>query len=261
MIFRWIYLVFVYISSGYGDSTVLFLWWVPIATWDRASSRQSRPEIPLAGTTGRHVPRRPGEAGGHMDIVTHGARGASPSPPSASHPTAPAYVPRLSHPLHPNANEPPARYARSLYLLFCFSCRECPAALHCTQITDVGAGLAGEAAGDGGVRRGRGDGRGRVPRGDDLFLLGRLGAAALWRRLRQHLSLVRRRRRRRQRGRRSLLCAGGLNYDPLSYAQNFDDGCLCLEEREPDFSARFAPARHAAGSPWPTAAARDVAAA
>ncbi|AQK45714.1 uncharacterized protein [Zea mays] len=85
---------------------------------------------------------------------------------------------------------------------------------------------------------------------------GRLGAAALWHRLRQHLSLVR--RRRRQRG-RSLLGAGGLNYDPLSYAQNFDDGCLCLEEREPDFSARFAPARHAAGSPRPTAAARDVA--
>jgi hypothetical protein len=27
-----------------------------------------------------------------MDIVTHGARSASPSPPSASHPTAPAYV-------------------------------------------------------------------------------------------------------------------------------------------------------------------------
>lgn len=84
---------------------------------------------------------------------------------------------------------------------------------------------------------------------------GRFGAAALWRRLRQHLSLVRRRRRRG----RSLLGAGGLNYDPLSYAQNFDDSCL--EEREPDFSARFAPARHAAGSPLSAAAARDVAAA
>lgn len=74
---------------------------------------------------------------------------------------------------------------------------------------------------------------------------GRFGAAALWRRLRHHLSVARRRRRRG----RSLLGAGGLNYDPLSYAQNFDDGCL--EEREPDFSARFAPARHAAGSPRP----------
>ena len=86
---------------------------------------------------------------------------------------------------------------------------------------------------------------------------GRFGAAALWRRLRQRLSLVRLRRRRG----RSLLGAGGLNYDPLSYAQNFDDGCLQLEEREPDFSARFAPARHAAGSSPPTAAARGVAAA
>ena len=87
---------------------------------------------------------------------------------------------------------------------------------------------------------------------------GRFGAAALWRRLRQRLSLVRRMRRR---GRSSLLGAGGLNYDPLSYAKNFDDGCLELEEHEPDFSARFAPARHAAGSPRPTAAARDVVAA
>jgi hypothetical protein len=84
---------------------------------------------------------------------------------------------------------------------------------------------------------------------------GRFGAAALWRRLRQRLSLVRRMRRRG----RSLLGAGGLNYDPLSYAQNFDDGCLELDEREPDFSARFAPARHAAGSRPPTAAARNVA--
>ncbi|KAG2573925.1 uncharacterized protein LOC120641408 [Panicum virgatum] len=88
---------------------------------------------------------------------------------------------------------------------------------------------------------------------------GRFGVAALWRRLRQHLSLAR--RRRRLGGRSSILGAGGLNYDPLSYAQNFDDGCL--EEREPDFSARFAPARHAAaGSPRPAVAAdRDVAAA
>ena len=86
---------------------------------------------------------------------------------------------------------------------------------------------------------------------------GSFGAAALWLRLRQRLSLVRLRRRRG----RSLLGAGGLNYDPLSYAQNFDDGCLELEEHEPDFSARFAPARYAAGSSPPTAAARGVAAA
>ncbi|PUZ48405.1 hypothetical protein GQ55_7G242500 [Panicum hallii var. hallii] len=86
---------------------------------------------------------------------------------------------------------------------------------------------------------------------------GRFGVAALWRRLRHHLSLARRRRRL---GRSSILGAGSLNYDPLSYAQNFDDGCL--EEREPDFSARFAPARHAAGSPRLTVGAdRDVAAA
>ncbi|OEL13287.1 hypothetical protein BAE44_0025695 [Dichanthelium oligosanthes] len=85
---------------------------------------------------------------------------------------------------------------------------------------------------------------------------GRFGVLALWRRLRQHLSVARRRRRL---GRSSILGSGGLNYDPLSYAQNFDDGCL--EEREPDFSARFAPARPA-GSPRPTVgAARDVAAA
>ncbi|KAJ1272248.1 hypothetical protein BS78_06G187700 [Paspalum vaginatum] len=88
-----------------------------------------------------------------------------------------------------------------------------------------------------------------TPRGAMASCWGRFGAAALWRRLRQHLSLARRRRRRG----RSLLGAGGLNYDPLSYAQNFDDGCL--EEREPDFSARFAPARHAAGSPRPPVAA------
>uniref|UniRef100_A0A0E0KTS9 Uncharacterized protein n=1 Tax=Oryza punctata TaxID=4537 RepID=A0A0E0KTS9_ORYPU len=71
---------------------------------------------------------------------------------------------------------------------------------------------------------------------------GRLGLAALWHRLRQ-LSVAR--RRRRHGGGRSILGTGGLNYDPLSYAQNFDDGSL-----EPDFTvtARFAPPR-SAGSP------------
>lgn len=67
---------------------------------------------------------------------------------------------------------------------------------------------------------------------------GRFGLAALWHRIRQ-LSLARRRRRHG----RSILGAGGLNYDPLSYAQNFDGGGL--EPREPDFTARFAPARNA----------------
>uniref|UniRef100_A0A0E0DGZ4 Uncharacterized protein n=1 Tax=Oryza meridionalis TaxID=40149 RepID=A0A0E0DGZ4_9ORYZ len=73
---------------------------------------------------------------------------------------------------------------------------------------------------------------------------GRLGLAALWHRL-QQLSVARRRRRHGGGGGRSILGAGGLNYDPLSYAQNFDDGCL-----EPDFTvtARFAPPR-SAGSP------------
>uniref|UniRef100_A0A0A9GAW8 Uncharacterized protein n=1 Tax=Arundo donax TaxID=35708 RepID=A0A0A9GAW8_ARUDO len=80
---------------------------------------------------------------------------------------------------------------------------------------------------------------------------GRFGVAALWRRLRQ-ISLARRGRRHG----RSILGAGGLNYDPLSYAQNFDDGGL-----EPDFTARFAPPRHAADSPRPAGAAPDVAAA
>ncbi|KAG8065702.1 hypothetical protein GUJ93_ZPchr0004g39438 [Zizania palustris] len=68
---------------------------------------------------------------------------------------------------------------------------------------------------------------------------GRLGLAALWRGLRQ-LGLARRRRRHG----RSILGAGGLNYDPLSYAQNFDNGSL----EPPDFTARFAPPR-SAGSP------------
>ncbi|RCV34904.1 hypothetical protein SETIT_7G195800v2 [Setaria italica] len=99
---------------------------------------------------------------------------------------------------------------------------------------------------------------GHRARGAMASCWGRFGVAALWRRLRQHISVARRRRRLG----RSILGAGGLNYDPLSYAQNFDDGCL--EEREPDFSARFAPPRHAAaaGLPRPTVGAgRDVAAA
>ena len=86
------------------------------------------------------------------------------------------------------------------------------------------------------------DGEGGVygrPRRAMASCWGRFGVAALWHRLRQ-LSVA----RRRTRHGRSILGAGGLNYDPLSYAQNFDDGSV--EQREPDFTARFAPARNAA---------------
>ncbi|CAN6279469.1 unnamed protein product [Urochloa humidicola] len=66
----------------------------------------------------------------------------------------------------------------------------------------------------------------------------RFGLAALWRRLRR-MSWTRRRYRTYVLG----AGAGGLNYDPLSYAQNFDDGKVC--ECEPGFLARYAAARRA----------------
>ncbi|KAL5213558.1 hypothetical protein ABZP36_024405 [Zizania latifolia] len=56
----------------------------------------------------------------------------------------------------------------------------------------------------------------------------------MWRRLRW-IGLPRRRLR------AYVLSAGALNYGPLGYSQNFDDGGL--GECEPNFSARFA--RHA----------------
>uniref|UniRef100_A0ACD5UCY8 Uncharacterized protein n=1 Tax=Avena sativa TaxID=4498 RepID=A0ACD5UCY8_AVESA len=85
------------------------------------------------------------------------------------------------------------------------------------------------------------DGEADVNTGKMASCWGRFGLAALWGRLRQ-LSLA----RRRARHGRSILGAGGLNYDPLSYAQNFEDSSLApLEHREPDFTARFAPARSA----------------
>ncbi|TVU28797.1 hypothetical protein EJB05_20361, partial [Eragrostis curvula] len=77
---------------------------------------------------------------------------------------------------------------------------------------------------------------------------GRFGLAALWRRLKL-ISLPRRHYR------THILSAGGLNYDSLSYSQNFDDGKVC--ECEPDFLARFAVSRR--GSlPWPVAVATSV---
>ncbi|KAL6911825.1 hypothetical protein ACP4OV_000630 [Aristida adscensionis] len=70
---------------------------------------------------------------------------------------------------------------------------------------------------------------------------GRLGLAALWRRI-SWLALPRRHYRTYVLG----AGAGGLNYDPLSYAQNFDDGRLC--ECEPSFWARLPSTRHAGAS-------------
>jgi len=70
---------------------------------------------------------------------------------------------------------------------------------------------------------------------------GRFGLAALWRRLRR-MGWPRRRYR------TYVLGAGGLNYDPVSYSQNFDDGRVCA--CEPDFLARCAAARRA-GLPEP----------
>jgi hypothetical protein len=59
---------------------------------------------------------------------------------------------------------------------------------------------------------------------------GQFDLAALWRRLRR-MALPRRHYR------TYVLSAGGLNYDSLSYAQNFDDGKVC--ECEPGFLAWF----------------------
>ncbi|CAN6245462.1 unnamed protein product [Urochloa humidicola] len=69
---------------------------------------------------------------------------------------------------------------------------------------------------------------------------GRLGLAPLWRRLRR-MSWTRRRYRTYVLG--AGAGAGGLNYDPHSYAENFDDGKVC--ESEPDFLTRYAAARRA----------------
>lgn len=69
--------------------------------------------------------------------------------------------------------------------------------------------------------------------------------SALWsRRLgRRPLGVTRRHRRRAY-----SLGARGLNYDALSYAQNFDDGGLGGEcEAETDFTSRFAPAQLTGG--------------
>ena len=71
---------------------------------------------------------------------------------------------------------------------------------------------------------------------------GRFGVAVLWR------SLIRRMSWPRRRYRTYVLGAGGLNYDPLSYSQNFDDdGKVC--ECEPGFLARYGALARLAGLP------------
>ncbi|CAM0944657.1 unnamed protein product [Alopecurus aequalis] len=67
--------------------------------------------------------------------------------------------------------------------------------------------------------------------------------SALWSRpSRRPLGMTRRHRRRGY-----AIGARGLNYDALSYAQNFDDGGLGECETETDFTSRFAPARLTGG--------------
>ncbi|KAJ3706763.1 hypothetical protein LUZ61_010468 [Rhynchospora tenuis] len=72
-----------------------------------------------------------------------------------------------------------------------------------------------------------------------LSCWGRFGLAAIWRRLKQFQNQRRRRN--------NFLRSGGLNYDPLSYAQNFDEGAY--DDREEagmlrqNFSVRFAQVR------------------
>lgn len=140
----------------------------------RQSPRQSR--SPLAR---RNVPTRPGAA---HHLITHGTRCASPSPPSASHPTAPASLRALPSrlicrepetrdqpinqlPTHTSLIQLPVSLPRPVARAEGGEDRRSCAAL---RRADVGAGVAGEAAGAGGVRRGRG--RGGVPRGHGLLL-------------------------------------------------------------------------------------------
>lgn len=72
-----------------------------------------------------------------------------------------------------------------------------------------------------------------------LSCWGRLHPASLWRRLKQF--------QKQRRRRNNLLRSGGLNYDPLSYAQNFDEGAY--DDREDagmlqqNFSTRFVQVR------------------
>lgn len=76
---------------------------------------------------------------------------------------------------------------------------------------------------------------------------GRLRLAAVWRRLKRFQS-----ERGRSRGNKLYTRRGSLNYDPLSYAQNFDDGGFEGDEEEGErirrnFSSRFAPPHPPAG--------------
>jgi hypothetical protein len=74
---------------------------------------------------------------------------------------------------------------------------------------------------------------------------GRFHLSRLWRRLKQYQNQRRRRN--------NLLRSGGLNYDPLSYAHNFDEGAY--DDREDagmlqqNFSTRFVQVRQPGARP------------
>lgn len=73
---------------------------------------------------------------------------------------------------------------------------------------------------------------------------GRFRVASLWRRLKQFQN--------KRRRRNNLLRSGGLNYDPLSYAQNFDEGLYDDQEEarmlQQNFSTRFVQVRQPAAT-------------
>jgi hypothetical protein len=83
------------------------------------------------------------------------------------------------------------------------------------------------------------------PQPGSLSCWGRFHLSTLWRRLKQYQNQRRRRN--------NLLRSGGLNYDPLSYAQNFDEGAY--DDREDagmlqqNFSTRFVQVRQPGARP------------
>ncbi|XP_062183878.1 uncharacterized protein LOC133887882 [Phragmites australis] len=216
---------------------------IPLARWN----------VPAKPGTPHHTPLPSGES--LIPLL--------PSRPSVSqsHPTVPASLPRAPRSYQPHPPRPTSRPSSDTHItcqatcslsLFLFlslaegaamwtrgSPGRLPAMEECSEDGDADADVDMY----------------RRTSGAMASCWGRFGVAALWRRLRQQLSLARRRRRHG----RSILGAGGPNYDLLSYAQNFDDGGL--EEREaPNFTIRFAPPRHAV-SPRRAAAAPDAVAA